>query len=163
MPQMPVRINLHKSILVLPLLFSILLGCDARRVFEENKAIPNQSWSANQPVRLLADITDTVQPHNVFVNVRVTSSYAYSNLYLFLETRYPGGKMSVDTLECLLADEQGSWLGKGSGNVWDNQILLKKNVRFPRKGVYSFLITQGMRKDPLVDVADVGLRIERVP
>jgi gliding motility-associated lipoprotein GldH len=71
--------------------------------------------------------------------------------------------MSVDTLECLLADEQGSWLGKGAGNVWDNQILLKKNVRFPRKGVYSFLITQGMRKDPLVDVADVGLRIERVP
>lgn len=147
----------------MPVLFSILVGCDAQRVFEENKAIPSQSWSANQPVRLLADITDTVQPHNVYVNVRVTSSYAYSNLYLFLETRYPGGKMSVDTLECLLADEQGRWLGKGSGNVWDNQILLKKNVRFPRRGVYSFLISQGMRKDPLADVTDVGLRIERVP
>lgn len=144
-------------------LLSVLSGCDARRVFEENKSIPGQSWKSGQPVRLLAEITDTLHPHNVFVNVRVTSSYAYSNLYLFLETRYPGGKISVDTLECLLADEQGRWLGKGSGNMWDNQILLKRNVRFHRKGVYSFLLTQGMRKEPLADVADVGLRIERVP
>jgi len=160
---MPARKKLFNLFLGLSILLVGLLGCDARRVFEENKSIPSQSWRANQPVRLLADIKDTVHLHNVYVNVRVNSSYAYSNLYLFLETRYPGGKMSVDTLECLLADEQGRWLGKGSGNVWDNQILLKRNVRFPRKGVYTFLMSQGMRKDPLEDVTDVGLRIEREP
>ena len=69
--------------------------------------------------------------------------------------------MSNDTLECILADEKGKWLGTGIGDIYDNQIPFKKNVLFPKKGKYKFEIEQGMRTDIVPLIMDIGLRIEK--
>jgi gliding motility-associated lipoprotein GldH len=69
--------------------------------------------------------------------------------------------MSNDTLDCILADEKGKWLGSGIGDIYDNQIPFKRNVRFPLPGTYSFEIQQGTRKDDIPLIMDVGLRIEK--
>ena len=69
--------------------------------------------------------------------------------------------MSNDTLECILADEKGKWLGNGLGDIYDNQILFKKNVRFPLAGKYTFEIQHGMRADIVPLIMDVGLRIAK--
>jgi gliding motility-associated lipoprotein GldH len=107
------------------------------------------------------DITDTINPCNVYINVRNASDYPFSNLFLFLETRYPNGAFSKDTLECVLADGSGKWLGSGSGDIWDNQILFKKNVVFKQKGKYYFNLEQAMRLQNLPQILDIGLRVER--
>jgi gliding motility-associated lipoprotein GldH len=102
-----------------------------------------------------------VSLHNVYINIRNASGYAYSNLYLFLDTKYPNNSMSRDTIECILADPSGKWLGDGSGDIWDNQILFKKNVRFKQIGTYKFRYEQAMRMPKLPMIMDVGLRIEK--
>jgi gliding motility-associated lipoprotein GldH len=78
-----------------------------------------------------------------------------------VKTTFPNGKFSTDTLECILADEKGKWLGKGLGDIYDNQIPFKRNVRFPQAGTYVFEIQQGMRSDNIPLIMDVGLRIEK--
>ncbi|MFN4811072.1 MAG: gliding motility lipoprotein GldH [Bacteroidia bacterium] len=146
------------------ILFVLLLGftaCDSKRVYEQNIDIPEYIWDKDNPVYFDVEIKDTVSLHNVYINIRNASGYAYSNLYLFLDTKYPNNSMSRDTIECILADPSGKWLGDGSGDIWDNQILFKKNVRFKQIGTYKFRYEQAMRMPKLPMIMDVGLRIEK--
>jgi gliding motility-associated lipoprotein GldH len=157
---MKLRQTKHNLFVVI-LFTTTLISCDSKRLYEENQVIPNQVWNNNNKMVFGVNVTDTINPCNVYINVRNASDYPYSNLYLFLETRYPNGNYSKDTLECLLADETGKWLGDGSGDIWDNQILFKKNVTFKKAGKYYFSLEQAMRTPNLPQILDVGLRIEK--
>jgi gliding motility-associated lipoprotein GldH len=81
-------------------------------------------------------------------------------LYLFVNTVFPGGQIQRDTLECILAAPNGRWLGDGLGDIWDNRILLKDQVKFPQAGEYRFELYQAMRINPLPGIMDAGIRIE---
>lgn len=150
---------LQITLLALPLL--LLFSCDTHRVFEQNVTIPSEGWDVKNKIKLEVEITDTIQPTNFYVNVRNADGYPYSNLFLFIKTVFPTGEQSNDTLECVLADEKGKWLGRGVGDIYDNQIPFKRNVLFPKKGIYKFEIEQGMRTDVVPLIMDIGLRIEK--
>ncbi len=138
-----------------------LTACDNNRVFEENKPIAGNSWKATDAVEFTTTINDTESPMNVYINIRNTSDYAFSNIYLFLTTTFPDGKEAKDTLNCMLADNRGKWLGTGAGDLWNNQILLKRGVSFDKKGTYKFKLEHAMRTDPLPNITDIGFRIEK--
>ena len=130
-------------------------------VFEKNTVIPDNKWEMNNIVKLEAEIKDTISLNNIYINVRNAGGYQYSNLYLFLTTRTPHAGEARDTVELPLADERGKWYGNGSGDIWDNRILFKRNFRFPESGVYHFELQQAMRVNPLPQIMDVGMRIEK--
>ncbi|MEO8087270.1 MAG: gliding motility lipoprotein GldH [Bacteroidota bacterium] len=138
-----------------------LFSCDKNVVFEKNISIPDYKWEMNNTLRLEAEISDTVSPHNIYINVRNGSGYEFSNLFLFMTTVTPKGMVAHDTLELTLADVRGKWLGSGSGDVWDNRILFKSNFKFPEVGLWHFDLQQAMRINPLQNVMDAGMRIER--
>lgn len=136
-------------------------ACDSRRLYEQNKEIDNHSWYANKPLQFQAQIPDSVQGFNVYINLRNASHYPFSNIFLFLNTTFPDGQIDRDTVEIMLASPEGKWLGDGLGDIWDNRVLFKRNVRFPMKGEYRFEFIQAMRLDPLPGIMDAGIRIER--
>ncbi|MBU0489886.1 MAG: gliding motility lipoprotein GldH [Bacteroidetes bacterium] len=152
---------MRKFVPIAVLLSLAIVSCDPSKVFEQNIRIPESGWNKDSLIQIEALISDTVSPHNVYINVRNTGEYGYQFLYLFLTTVMPEGKFSVDTLACRLANEDGKWLGSGIGDIYDNQILLMKNVRFNSSGKYIFEFQQGMRHDVLKDIIDVGIRIEK--
>ncbi len=148
--------------LVFFLFASILFfSCDRARIFEKNQDIPETGWKADNVLKFDVDIKDPATPTNFYINVRNADGYPYGNIFLFIKTKFPNGKMSDDTLECILADEKGKWLGNGLGDIYDNQILFKKNVRFPIAGKYTFEIQHAMRSDVIPLIMDVGLRIAK--
>lgn len=139
----------------------ILSSCDSARIYEENITIPDTGWELSNKLKYEVDIIDAAVNTNFYVNVRHAEAYPYSNLFLFITTNFPDGKKSIDTLECVLADEKGQWLGDGIGDIFDNQIPFKKNVRFPKAGKYIFEIEHGMRTPRVPLLMDIGLRIEK--
>jgi gliding motility-associated lipoprotein GldH len=149
--------------------FSVLLfagvfffsSCDTDAVFDKNIKIPDYDWDMNNVVKLDAEIKDTIHPHDIYISVRNASGYQFSNLFLFLTTKTPKGETARDTVELTLADARGKWLGEGMGDIWDNQILFKKNFRFPEAGTWHFELQQAMRINPLPQIMDVGMRIEK--
>jgi gliding motility-associated lipoprotein GldH len=145
------------------LIFSLFLiaSCDRDGVFEENIDSKNNTWDISDIAKFGVSISDTINSHNILVNIRNTTDYPNSNLYLFITTYAPTGGSQRDTLECLIADDYGKWLGKGFGFIRDNRFPYKINVRFPIKGTYRFEIQQAMRTDQLEGIASVGLRVER--
>lgn len=107
------------------------------------------------------ELADTSNLHNMFVNVRNSTSYQYSNLFLFLDIDFPDGKRVRDTLECIIADRTGRWTGSGGGRIKSNQFLFRTDVWFPQQGIYRFTFQQAMRTPLLEGITDIGLAIER--
>jgi gliding motility-associated lipoprotein GldH len=144
----------------------LLAGCAENVVFQADAPIPEGVWESAFSPEFSFDIADTVNKHDMYIDVRHTGDYAYSNLYLIVDMNGPGGRAKRDTVECILAAPSGRWLGKGTGFIFASRtrhakVLYRMGNRFPSGGRYTVRITQAMRDDPLPSVIDVGVSIER--
>lgn len=154
------RIKNNRAALIIFSLF-LIISCDPGRVYEKNIKIPDGVWEYNNPVLFEVAISDTITSYNLYINVRNSGMYPMQNLYMFITTTAPSGHSVKDTIQIMLADNKGKWLGKGLGDIWDLQRPYKKNVRFAQTGKYMFKFEQAMRVEKLPFILDVGLRIEQ--
>jgi gliding motility-associated lipoprotein GldH len=154
------RATRNSGIFFLVLISLSLASCDSNRIYEENFALDNNEWNSSDIKKFEFEIEDTLSPLNLYINLRTTTDYQYSNIYLFLYSEYPDGYSDKDTLEFILAEPNGRWLGENSGTVVENRILISKGGRFITKGTYSFKLEQAMREEVLAEVIDVGFRVE---
>jgi gliding motility-associated lipoprotein GldH len=151
-----------KIILIVILGGCIFSGCsDQNGVFDRNKEIENHNWSYVNKVGFAVQINDPSVFYNIYFNLRVTGDYKYSNMYVLLHRSGPGLKPTVTRFQVKLAKDDGEWLGSGSGNLYNYQVPFFNNYKFPAKGVYHFDFEQNMRDNPLQEVSDVGLRVEK--
>lgn len=139
----------------------LLAGCSPGTIFQQSEALPADGWHMDQAVSFEVEITDTLNLHELYLEVRNTTSYAYSNLYLFMDIAFPGEQLLRDTIECRLAERSGRWTGRGSGRIRANEFLFRDDVWFPDSGTYIFTLRQGMREETLEGITDIGIRIER--
>jgi gliding motility-associated lipoprotein GldH len=153
--------NKFAILTVCSLLCLLFVSCNRNVVYSKYEKLPEEGWATENKLSYEVDIEDIAPPHNVFLTVRHADAYPYSNLFVFLTTTYPNGKTTVDTLECVLANKKGEWQGDGAGDLWDNKIPLKQNVKFPMPGKYKFTFEQGMRTNPLPLILDFGMVIEK--
>lgn len=144
---------------VIPLLLVVMLASCSGGVLFDQTAQVNGRWYKDNPRVFEVTVPDSLAVYNFYLNVRHRTDYRYSNLYLFLQTRFPNGHVTRDTLQLILANNAGKWLGKGWGSLKEDQILLKHDLRFPLPGKYEFTIWQGMRADTLKGIQDIGIRI----
>ncbi|MFZ1331986.1 MAG: gliding motility lipoprotein GldH [Flavobacteriales bacterium] len=144
---------------------TLLLGCTEGVVFQADVPIPNGTWDRNFQPEFAFDIADTISQHDVFIDVRHTGDYPFSDLFLFIDLKGPGGKEMRDTVQCLLADPMGRWYGKGTGFIsadrYQAKVLYKLHNRFPANGRYSLKLEQAMRTEVLEGVLDIGVSVER--
>lgn len=141
------------------LLFAFYGCSDPGAVIDNNTAMPNKVWPYNNRIGYSFKIDDSNARYNFYINLRVTGDYKYSNMFVLITD--PVKKNSVARYELKLARPDGQWLGKGSGNLYSFRIPFKSNYQFPATGNYAIRIEQNMRDNPLHDVSDVGLRVEK--
>lgn len=157
----------RRTLLTFYLVFagSLLLatGCsDPRAVIDQNTGVTAHNWTYLNKFSYAVKIDDTHIAYNLYMNLRVTSDYKYSNLFVLISETGPDRKTAIKRYELKLASKNGEWLGKGSGNLYSYQLPFLTNYKFPASGVYTFVIEQNMRDNPLREVSDVGLRVEKV-
>lgn len=160
--------NKYWSICILLLVF--ISSCDDNRVFDEYKSVPDE-WDKDNKIEFKVMPPDTINPYNLYINLRNTDDYKYSNLFLIVELNYPNGKTLNDTLEYKMANPDGTFLGTGFTDVKENKLWYKgydEPFIFDEKGTYTINIQHAMRKNGnvhgiknLEGVTDVGFRIEK--
>lgn len=158
------RMKLFRKPAIAALLAALVLlwaGCDRAMVYDQSVPVKGRSWHRAVQYPFLVTIEDTVSVYNLYVNLRHTGDYPYSNLFLFLHSSLPDGQLATDTLELVLADSRGRWYGEGLGDLLSYRILYKKGVRLAQSGVYRFSIEQAMRSEALPAIVNVGFRVER--
>lgn len=137
----------------------ITLSCDRNTLFSDNYRIDDKQWSIYNPARYTCMISDTVRTYNINLSVRTSTDYPYRNMYLFIVTTFPSGTTVTDTLQAIITDEKGKWLGRGAGDLRELTIPYKSNVWFPETGEYHFRVIHGMRDTVLKGVYDMGMKI----
>ncbi len=146
------------SVLTILVLSAGFISCDRMMVYDDFRRIDNGSWAWDDPAEFTFSISDTSGFHDVQIHLRHFTEYPMSNLYLFLHMTGPSGQEMTDTLQMILAENSGEWIGRGVGNIREIGYLYRKNTRFPEPGEYSISIEQAMRL-PELPVSGVGVRI----
>lgn len=153
--------SIKTALFILFLTLSLSACEDRQTIADSNSKIPGGNWSYTEKVRVPVTIEDTGIAYNLYLNLRHTAAYKYSNIFLLIHITTPDGKRSTERKEFRLALPDGEWLGSGSGNLYSYQIPFKENYKFPRKGKYMIELEQNMRDNPLNHVADAGVRVEK--
>lgn len=139
----------------------VFAACDTKRIYDENADIPGYIWNLDFKPAFAVNIEDTSLLYNVYVNVRHTTYYPNSNLWLLITTQFPDGNKTEKRVELTLADEKGKWYGDCLGDICDAQVQIQQNAFFNEPGAYAFQLQQIMRTDNLPLVMSVGMRIEK--
>lgn len=135
------------------------MACDDNKLYEQNFAVDEDGWHAEDIKTFTFEVEDTINPMNLWINFRTSTDYPYSNLFIFLHSQYPDGWESKDTLQFILAKPNGEWEGKSSGTVVENRFLVSQGA-FRKGGKYQFQIEHAMRDEILPEMIDVGFRVE---
>lgn len=136
-------------------------ACGQDVVFQQQQRLPSEGWHVDDCILFEAEIRDSLSLHKMYLDLRNTTDYAYTNLFIFLHIEFPDQRLFRDTIECVLADRRGRWTGSGFGRLRSQRFLFRDDVWFPNAGTYRFRICHGMRYDTLEGISDVGIRIER--
>ncbi|MHB0755990.1 gliding motility lipoprotein GldH [Polaribacter sp. M15] len=146
-----------------------VISCSDSIEFTKYKSLPNASWEANTNISFEFEVTDTISPKNLFINIRNNKEYSFSNLFVITELKFPNGNKIIDTLEYRMADKSGKYLGEGFTDIKENKLFYKEEKIFPESGKYVFNIRQAMRKNGAVEpipfvegLQDVGFSIEKI-
>ncbi|MDE6315874.1 MAG: gliding motility lipoprotein GldH [Muribaculaceae bacterium] len=117
--------------------------------------IPDRRWGFYH--HLIFDMTpeDSVVTGELQLVVRHTNDYPFSNLYLEMTCRQPGGATSCDTLSVELADIYGNWLGSGLGTSFQRAVTV--NPHFTVCDSAHIRLRHVMRVDPVPEIEQIGI------
>lgn len=159
---------LRNNVCLFFLVFSFLvLSCDSNQVFDVYESVPNK-WHKDSVISFKVNSPDSINPYNLFVNLRNTDDYKYNNLFLIVEMVFPHGRTIKDTLEYKMAEPSGKLLGTGFTDIKENKLWYKEQVIFEESGDYTVNIQHAMRENGKVNgvielegITDIGFRIEK--
>lgn len=158
---MKITINI-KSLLLVALISQLAaISCATIDIYEKAVAIPGHEWKSSFKPSFDFTIKDTTSPYKLFLILRHNEKYNFNNIYVNVYVKGPG----QDTLQkiqqdLVLATNEKGWLGTGMDDIYDHRIPLGPDQSL-KAGTYTFTIEQIMREDPLENVLNVGLRIEK--
>ena len=151
------------------LLLLFFTSCDKKQLYSEYKELDG-SWKKSDTLRFTFEQKDTINPYNLFLNVRNNNDYPFNNMYLIVSLREPGKKptIKIDTLEYQMADVDGTLLGEGFTDVKESKLWYLENYVFNRLGNYKVEVVQAVRATGEVNgvaelkgITELGLRIEK--
>ena len=143
----------------------VLSSCQTIDLYEKTVTIPGHQWKSSFQPSFSFTIKDTSVPYKVYVTLRHFDKYNYNNIYLRISTRQPGDDSARAAMYPfdLGNDEQG-WKASGMDDIYEHRLPVTpegQSFYFRRKGEYTLTLEQAMREDPLENVLNVGIRIEK--
>lgn len=136
-------------------------GCTTVDLFEKSVTIPGHAWSNSFRPSFDFTITDTTSPYQLFLVLRHNEKYSFSNIYVNVYAKVPGMDSAVKIQkDLLLATNEKGWLATGMDDIYYHRLELGR-PQVLRPGDYTFTVEQIMRENPLLNVLNVGIRVEK--
>ena len=154
--------NVFKSFLLVALCTWCLASCTTVDLYEKTVAIPNHELKSSYKPEFEFTIKDTTILYQAYLVLRHTEKYNYNNIWLNYYFQSPGDTLRKGSSEFQLATNEKGWLGTGMDDIYEHRIKLTANPeKVKRTGTYKFILENIMREDPLKEVLNVGIRIEK--
>lgn len=139
----------------------IFSSCTTIDLYEKSVTIPHHAWENSFKPSFDFTIKDTSSLYQLFFVLRHNEKYNYSNIYINLYVQVPGRNTAIKIQrDLLLATNEKGWLGTGMDDIYEYRIKLTE-PEFFKAGNYKFTLEQIMRENPLQNVLNAGIRIEK--
>ena len=135
-------------------------ACDTIDIYEQSKPFPTHAWSNKEKLTFNFNITDTTSLYNIFAVIRHEDAYHFNNIWLDVTTITPDKNVTDQKVNLLLGNNNG-WLGTNMDDIVEHRVLLTKYPVKLKPGQYSFSIQQIMREEPLQNMLNAGIRVEK--
>lgn len=145
-----------------PVTFILYLSsCTTVDLYEKNVSIPRHEWRSSFKPEFSFTITDTVSLYQLLLVLRHNERYNFNNIWINLYSQPPGDTLHKAAYELQLATNEQGWLASGMDDIYEHRLKLTDNIMLKR-GEYKFIVENIMREDPLLNVMNVGIRLEKV-
>ena len=139
---------------VAAMFLSAMSACKGTSEAGEFQPIDVDGWKYGDTVTFNIDVPDSAACGDLAVVVRHTAAYPYSNIWL--ELNYPqNDKITTDTVNIVLADDFGNWLGRGAGLSFQRADTVVRNISLTPPSAVN--VRHIMRVDNLTDVEQIGV------
>jgi len=140
-----------------------IFSCTRIDLYEKVTPLPAHEWKSNFKPQFSFDIRDTTASYQPFLILRHNDKYDYNNIWLNISIKNPDNTVQKFQIEEVLATNAG-WKGTGMDDIYEYRLpLTPRAIQLKKTGRYTFTIEQIMREDPLQNIMDVGLRLEKKP
>jgi gliding motility-associated lipoprotein GldH len=150
-----------KKLLLFTIAFFLLNSCTSVDVYEKTEAFSKHAWSNNDKLTFTFIIADTTALYNIYAVIRHTDAYHWNNMWLNVTTIAPGEAANTQQVNLKLGDNTKGWLGAAMDDIIEHRVLLTRYPVKLKKGNYNFVVQQIMREDPLQNVMNAGIRVEK--
>jgi len=82
-------------------------------------------------------------------------------MWLSVTTIAPGDTVRTQQVNLKLGDNTKGWMGSAIDDIIEHRVLLTRYPVKLKRGNYNFVIQQIMREDPLQNVMNAGIRVEK--
>ncbi len=147
-----------KALIFVVILFS-LWSCTNPVIYKSDININENGWSYRDTLKYNFSSHNIHQNYNLLISLKYSNTYAYSNLYIFVDVVDPENKKLRDTIECIMAAPSGRWLGNSSGDYLEHRFVYRYNINFPKEGEYQIKFQQAMRDTILKEILAVGIEL----
>ena len=137
------------------------VSCTTIDLYEKTVPIPGHAWENSFRPSFEFTIKDTNSLYQPFLILRHNEKYNYNNIYLNLYVQGPGQDASQKfQVNLSLASNEGGWKATGMDDIYEHRIELDQ-AKHLKAGNYKFTVEQIMRENPLQNIFDAGIRIEK--
>ena len=162
-------VSMVRNISFVFLIAVLLTGCMPSPYYQQTYPIPENAWNNHFIPTFKFEIPDTNAAYKMFFLIRHTDAYPFSNIWLVVSIKQPGDSTFQKVrMEVPLAEQSGKWLGNGMGEIWEQLMPVNYQMNeggiskfLKKKGKYEIKLEQNMRLNPLPEVLQAGLRIEK--
>lgn len=138
-----------------------LFSCTTVDLYEKTVTIPGHAWQRSFKPTFEFTIKDTTAPYRLFFILRHNEKYNFNNIYINVYVKGPGQDSAIKIQQDLvLATNDKGWLATGMDDIYEHRISLAPEQNL-KAGTYTFTVEQIMREEPLKNVLNAGLRIEK--
>jgi gliding motility-associated lipoprotein GldH len=140
-----------------------VVSCSTIDLYEKTVAIPDHKWNSNFKPSFKFTIKDTSSPYTLYLILRHNEMYHFNNIYINLYATLPGTDTAIKIMRDLsLGTNEKGWDAEGMDDIYEHRIKLG-DPQTLKAGDYTFTLEQLMREDPLENVLDAGIRVEKKP
>ena len=137
-----------------------LASCTSIDIYEKSVAIPGHAWQNSFRPSFDFTIKDTAVLYQPYLVLRHNEKYNYSNIYINLYIKAPGRDSAIKIQRDLSLATNENWTATGMDDIYEHRIKLG-DAEPLKAGNYRFTVEQIMRENPLQNVLDVGIRVEK--
>lgn len=139
----------------------ILTSCYRESVvFREYIEMDNMTWNRFD----ILEFEIPVKENDVFdfkLFLRHHTDFPYDKLFVNITFYSPGGDMRSRDYDFDLKDYRGDWLAKGMGELWDVEILIRKEMPFFENGICKVRVENKYPKFDTPGIIEIGLIVQK--